>query len=144
MYDQYLKPHGISEQQWAYQLLIGQTEEGKKSLMRDLNITVEALTQAINNYDWSYQAKYKKMNQRIDDQISMSDPKFKQYLAEFNRAQVIDSAGVSHWTDVPADHLTYLQKQRTAYWQDVHRKAQVVINEPTMRSCDLSEYGGIR
>ena len=29
-----------------------------------------------------------------------------------------------------------------AFWKDVHRKAQVVINEPTMQTCDLSEYNG--
>ena len=144
VYDQYGKPLGIPPEAWAYQLLVGQTEDGKKSLMRDLNITVEALTQAIRNYDWSYQAKYKKMNQRIDDQISLSDPKFKQYLAEYNQTVVIDGPGRSHSTGVPADHLNYIQKQRAAYWADVHKKAQVVINDPTMRTCDLSDFGGLR
>jgi hypothetical protein len=141
VYDQYLKPHGISEQAWAYQLLMGQTPEGKHSLTNQMNLTLEAATQAVKNYDWSRTVKLKKMKQRIDDQISLADPKFKQYLAEYNQSIVIDAPGVQHSTGVPGEHLDYLNIQRNAYWKDVYRKAQVVINEPTMQKCDLSEFG---
>jgi hypothetical protein len=137
VYDQYLKPHGITEQDWAFQTINGQTEAGKKALMNDMAMTVEGITQAYKNYDWSYPAKYKKMKQMIDDQISRSDPRFKQYLAEYNQ-DVVSHVGL------PADHVTYLEKQRQTFWKDVHRKAQVVINEPTMQTCDLSKYGGTK
>jgi hypothetical protein len=40
------------------------------------------------------------------------------------------------------DHLDYLNKQRYEFWKGVHRKAQVVINGPTMQTCDLSDYNG--
>jgi hypothetical protein len=142
VYDQYLKPHGITEQAWAYQLLIGQTPEGKQSLMNQMNLTVEAATQAVKNYDWTATAKYRKMNQRIDEQISLSDPKFKQFLAEYSQSIVVDAPGVTHSTGVPADHLAYLENQRKEYWKQVNSKVQVVISEPTMQNCDLSEFGG--
>ena len=32
VYDQYLKPHGITEEEWGVQSISGQTEEGKKSI----------------------------------------------------------------------------------------------------------------
>uniref|UniRef100_Q027Q1 Transcriptional regulator, Fis family n=1 Tax=Solibacter usitatus (strain Ellin6076) TaxID=234267 RepID=Q027Q1_SOLUE len=138
VYDKYLKTHGITEQAWSVQLLLGQTPEGKQSLINQLNMTPETVAQAAKNFDCSYQVKLKKMKERIDEQISLSDPKFKQYLAEFHQAA--DQNGNLNG-GMPGDHLEYLQVQRQAYWNDVYRKAQVVINDPTMQNCDLSEFG---
>lgn len=139
VYDQYLKPHGISEEEWGVQSISGQTEEGKKALQNSLNMTVEGLAQALKNYDWSYQARNKKMKQMIDQQIALSDPKFKQYLDEYSQATDPQTGALNNMS---ASHLEYLNAQRAAFWKDVHRKAQVVINDPTMQNCDLSEYNG--
>ncbi len=143
VYDQYLKPHKISEQEWAYQILAGQTEAGKKGLMSEMAMNADALAKAQKSFDLSYPAKVLKMKKTIDEQIALSDPKFKQYLAEYNQAVVVDPSGTSH-VSMSGDHLGYLEKQRDAFWKGVHRKAQVVINEPTMQTCDLSEYGGTK
>jgi hypothetical protein len=139
VYDQYLKPHKITEQEWAYQILAGQTEAGNKGLMSEMAMNADALAKV--PFD-SYPVKVLKMKKLIDEQIALSDPKFAQYLAEYNRSVVVDPSGTSHLSGMSGDHLTYLEKQRFAFWQDVHRKAQVVINEPTMQTCDLSEYNG--
>jgi hypothetical protein len=52
-----LKPHGISEQEWAIQIIAGQTERGKKSLLNSMNMTVEGVAQASNNYDWAWHVR---------------------------------------------------------------------------------------
>lgn len=135
VYNQYLKPHGITEQEWASQIITGQMEEGKKSLMNEMAMTVEGETRLRNTADWSGPARQQKLNQMIDEQIAQSDPNFKQYLAEYSHS-------LEAHVGLPADHLTYVQKQRQAFWNAIHRKAQVVINEPTMQNCDLSEYNG--
>jgi hypothetical protein len=139
VYNQYLKPHGITEQEWASQIITSQMEGGKKGLMNEMAMTVEGETQLRSRVDWSGPARQLKLNQLIDDQIAQSDPHFKQYLAEYSQAAVVEH-GVSR--GMPGDHLNYLNKQRQAFWNAIHRKAQVVINEPTMQTCDLSEYNG--
>jgi hypothetical protein len=141
VYEQYLKPHGITPQEWSVEMIYGPTGEGKRSLAREQNMTVAMVQQAIKNSDGVYQAKYKKMKERIDDQISLSDPTFKEYLGEYNRSVVIDGPGRTHSSGVSRDHLDYVAQRRNAWWAAYHKKAQVIINDPTMQTCDLSAYG---
>ena len=133
IYDRDLKPHHISEQEWAMQMIQGQTEGGKKILLGEAALTVAAVTRLRESYDWSYTAAYMKLNRTVDENIARADRKFAEYLEEYGRLNK---------TGIAAEKVDYLTKQREAFWAKVRGQAHVVINDPTMQSCDLSAYGG--
>ncbi len=147
IYNRLLKPHNISEWEWEMQQIQGKTEGGRKMLTNEASWTPDILAKAMKDYDWAFQARYRKLDRAVDEQLALSDPKFAAYLANYKR-QMNESGQV--WMDggpLPAgmvggtSPIDYMQQQRMVFWKKVGAQTQVVINEPTMKGCDLSYYG---
>jgi hypothetical protein len=89
----------------------------------------EAMTK---NTDWKRMASYDKLNQAVDEQLALSDPKFAKARAEFEHAS----------TGIPSEDYNYVLQQRAAYWNKVQSEAQIFINDPTMQSCVVGAVNG--
>jgi hypothetical protein len=135
VYNRMLKPLGMQEQSWQIEAIQGQTEAGRKMLQERLTMTAESVRQSQQRFDWAWQARYRKLDKTVDELLSRSDPKYREYVAEF------PVEGNPQAVVLPQAHADYVQKARAEYWRKVGSEAQILINDPTMKSCDLSAFG---
>jgi hypothetical protein len=134
----------------TFQMMIPTYKIGtnREKLKKAANTTWEQFQQQVaqnkeamtTNTDWKRMATYDKLNQAVDEQLALSDPKFAKALETSKIPQEQQNRpGATYLT---GDQYNYLNQQRAAYWDKVRSQAQIFINDPTMQSCVVGAVNG--
>jgi hypothetical protein len=141
VYEQMVKPHGIDEYEWNAYLMNRKTEAGRAKIRMELNMTDEAFAKLNFSFTESLTnaARYRKLDDAVDEQIASTDSTFRQYLYEW-REKAKDPDLGRRW--MPLDHKEYLDHARAKWWKDRLRQAKVALKDPSLvQRCALGEMG---
>ena len=136
-----VKPHGIDEYEWNAYLMNRKTEAGRAKIRMELNMTDEAFAKLNFSFTESLTnaARYRKLDDAVDEQIASTDSTFRQYLYEW-REKAKDPDLGRRW--MPLDHKEYLDHARAKWWKDRLRQAKVALKDPSLvQRCALGEMG---
>jgi hypothetical protein len=141
-YQQLVAPHNISKEDWAQNLYLGKTREARQRLARQLAAsTPEAYAKAEANWDARPAAEIEKTNAALDALLSSSDPKFKDYLREWNASMTHPRPNETRFSGRTVVK-EYLEQKRAAWWKAEAGKLSVTLSDPSLyAACELPKMG---
>ena len=110
-------------------------------LTKQLSMTPDVLSRSYAKTDFTYQARYQKLDNAVDQILAKNDATFKVVFDRWNAsARVHPDGSVQH--SGPLEEQQYMDKQRASWWKGRVSMLTVTLNDPTLAArCNLRDIG---
>jgi hypothetical protein len=110
-------------------------------LTKQLSMTPDVLSRSYAKTDFTYQARYQKLDNAVDQILAKNDATFK---VVFDRWKASERIGPNHAVQHsgPLEEQQYMDKQRASWWKGRVSMLTVTLNDPTLAArCNLRDIG---
>jgi hypothetical protein len=142
VYLQMVKPTGMLEQDWSIYLTQKNNPKFRAMLTKQLTLTPDVLAKSYAKSDWSYQARYLKLDNAVDQILIKNDATFKVAFDHWKASERVNPDRSVQHSGVPVEEHQYMEKQRASWWKGRVSMLTVTLNDPTLAArCNLRNIG---